>query len=344
MRNKNRLLSKVEKEELSKIMSIGNTALKQCAEMMGLNRRAFRGKLFNGKLDTSKLSPEQLQKLNDAKPLIFAVKDKCEEKVRNGFKRMVMQQANFAARNNVDPYNAKQDFAQEGDLALLDATYGYTNLNNKLSTYVWQCVRRRIFESLNDMNPFCPLTNEALNLVRGVQDIKKTHPEIISDEQAVEILGLSSSERDVFFSAITKVVQESTDQSTDFNEKHNDDYTANRRGVDRDFKETFFIRKEARQAIKNADLNGFELACLLGSIFPYHGWQEDIASKFINNRTGERYTRQNIQHILERATKKVRNAYLHPPKVELENSVVDKFFEEWDAERAVEEDQQSRVR
>src|SRR5579885_2137430 len=103
-------LSKSEVEELTGIMSVGNTALKACADLMGMNYREFRGKLFGNKLDTSKLNPEQLQQLNAAKPLILAVRDKCQDKVLAGFKRMVMQQAYIAARNNYDPANAKDEF------------------------------------------------------------------------------------------------------------------------------------------------------------------------------------------------------------------------------------------
>lgn len=306
--------------------------------MMGLTHRMFRGQLFNNKLDTSKLSVEQLQKLEAAKPLIMAVRDKCEEKVRAGFKRMVMQQAFIAARNNCDPTNAKEEFAQEGEIALLDAIYGYTDTNTKLSTFVWRCVRRRILVAINNLNPLCPLTNEALSLVRRVQEAQNKNPEW-TEIQAVESLGLSDSERDVFFSSVTKVLNERTEVSTEH--MHTDDYTSSRRGVDQDIKEVFFIRHEARQAVKDANLDEFELACLMAEMFPYHGWKEDVASKHINKRTGERFTRQNIQYALERVKKKVRDVYLNPPKVHLENPLVDKFFDEWSAKRAVEEDQLS---
>lgn len=333
-------LSKDELSELCGIMSVGNTALKQCADMMKLKHNVFRGKLFNGELDTSSLSSEQLQQLNEAKPLIFAVRNKCEEKVRAGFKRMVHKQAYIAAKNNCDPYNAKPEFIQEGEFAVLNATYGYTDIKIKLSTFIWRCVRRRIVAAINRMNPFCPLTNEALDLVRRVQEVKTENP-FMSEEEVVEVLGLSSGERDVFFSSITKVVNENTENRTSTDNLDYDDYTSHRRGVDRDFKEVFFIRKDARQALKDANLDDFELACVFGDTFPYHGWKEDIASKHINERTGKRYTRQNIQYVLERTKEKIRQAYLNPPQVHLENPLVDKFFSEWGAERAVEDDQAS---
>lgn len=337
-------LTKTELEEVCRIMSIGNTALKECAEMMGLSQRDFRGKLFCNKLD--KLPAEQMAKLEAAKPLIFAVREQCEEKVRNNFRRLIVQQAWMAARNNYDSANAKEEFMQEGDLAVLDGIYGYTDTNIKLSTYIWQCIRRRIFDAVNRLNPLCPLTNEALDLIRRVQEIQNENSDI-SDEQAVETLGFSSEESEIFFRSITKVVNEEqwargnggVFNGNNFQEGHTDDYTAKRRGVDSDIKEVFFIRREARQAVKDADLNNFEMACVFGEIFPYHGWKEDIASKHINQRTGERFTRQNVQYTLERAKNKIREAYLHPPEVHLENLAVDKFFDGWDAERAVEEDQ-----
>lgn len=329
-------LDSAELESLMNIMSVGNTALKECADMMGLTHRTFRGQLFNNKLDTSKLNAEQLQKVNDAKPLIFAIREKCEEKIRAGFKRMVMQQAYLASRNNYDPSNAKEEFMQEGEIAVLDAIYGYTDTKIALSTFIWRCVRRRIMVAINRLNPFCPLTNEALQLVCRVQEIQNKNPEL-TEIQAVEVLGLNDTEREVFFSSVTKVMNERIEKSTEH--LHSDDYTSGRRGVDHDVKEVFFIRHEARQAVKDADLDEFELACLMAEIFPYHGWKEDVASKHINKRTGERFTRQNIQYALERVKKKVRDVYLNPPEVHLENPLVDKFFDEWSAERAVEEDQ-----
>jgi DNA-directed RNA polymerase specialized sigma subunit len=331
-------LTKTELEEVCHIMSIGNTALKECAEMMDMKHREFRGKLFNGKLDTSKLTADQLEKLEVAKPLIFAVRDQCQEKVRANYKRMVAKQAWFAARNNYDPVNAREEFMQEGDIAVLDGLYGYVERNIKLTTYMWQCIRRRIFDAINHLNPLCPLTNEAIDLVCRVQEIHSSNSEL-SDEQAAEVLGFSSEETKMFFRSITKVLNQS---SEDNQREHSDDYTASRRGVDRDHKEAFFIRKDARQAVKDADLNDFELSCVFGDTFPYHGWKEDVASKHINPQTGKRFTRQNIQHVLERAKNKIRETYLHPPKVHLDNPIVDKFFDEWSAENAVMEDQQRK--
>lgn len=339
-------LTDAELQEVCGIMSVGNTALKQCAEMMGMTQRDFRGKLFSGKLDTSALNPEQLLSFRNAVPLILAVRDQCEAKVRSNFKRLIEQQSYLAAKNNYDPYNAREEFRQEAEIAVLDGIYGYTDRAIKLNTYIWQCVRNRIMATINRLNPLCPLTNEALDLVRRVQELQNASSETITDEQAVAVLGFNSNESEIFFRSITKVVNEHVKNDDGSGERwagahsssHADDYTANRRGVDRDFKEIFFIRKEARQAMKNANLTELELACVCAEIFPYHGWKEDIASKHINSRTGERFTRQNIQYALERAQNKIREAYLHPPQVNKDNPQVDKFFDEWDAERAVRED------
>lgn len=340
-------LSKAELKEMCEIMSIGNTALRECAVMMGMNARDFRGKLFNDELDTSNLNPEQLAKLEAAKPLIMAVREKCEEPVLANFTRLIAEQSWLAARNTADATNAREEFMQEGALAVLHGIYGYTDTKIQLSTYMWQAIRHSIFDTVNHLNPLCPLTNEALDLVRRVQEIKSKDSDI-SDERAVEILGFTSSESEVFFRATTRVMNEDWNADTTVvglpgsAKNHADDYTAKRKSVDRDFKEVFFVRKEARQAIKDADLNEFELACVFGEIFPYHGWKEDVASKHINPRTGERFTRQNVQYTLERAINKIRQAFLTPPDVHLENPEVDKFFDEWDAERAVQKDLESR--
>jgi DNA-directed RNA polymerase specialized sigma subunit len=346
-------LNTAELKEVCGIMSIGNTALKECAEMMGMKQQEFRGKFLaehrpskslkrSVKLDTSKLTPEQVEKLNAATPLILTVHDQCQEKVQANFTKMVVQQAWLAAQNNYDPKNAKEEFMQEGEMAVLNGIYGYTDTKIALSTYMWQCIRRRIFDAVNRLNPLCPLTNEAIDLVRRVHEVQNENSDL-TDEQAVEVLGFTSDETEVFFRSMTKVMNEekpADDGPINYGGRGSphDDYTSKRRGVDRDFHEVFFIRKDARQAIKDADLDEFELECLFNDTFPYHGWKEDVANKHINPRTNERFTRQNVQYALERAKAKVRKAYLHPPKVHLENPAVDKFFDEWNTERAVRED------
>lgn len=131
-------LNVAELKEVCGILSIGNTALKQCAEMMGMTQQDFRGKFLaehrpskslkrSVKLDTSKLTPEQVEKLNTATPLILAVHDQCQEKVQDNFIKMVAKQAWLAAQNNYDPKNAKEEFMQEGEMAVLNGVYGYTN-------------------------------------------------------------------------------------------------------------------------------------------------------------------------------------------------------------------------
>jgi hypothetical protein len=62
-------------------------------------------------------------------------------------------------------------------------------------------------------------------------------------------------------------------------------------------------------------------------MFPYTGWKEDIASRFINPRTGKRYTRE-VTGIIERAKDKVRNAMKSPPESPKINPMVDQIFDE----------------
>ncbi len=325
-------LTKGEAEELCQIMTAGNSALKRCAEMMGLKHTMFRGQLFKGTLDTSKLTPEQKQTLDAAIPLIMEVRDKCETKMRAAFYRMIVRQARAAAANNFDPHEAYEEFMQEGEMGILDATYSYeTEKGTTLLTYVWRCVRRKIVACINRLNPLCPLTNEALDIIRRVEEEREKHDGNISDDEVVEAIGLTEEERTIFFRSTTKVINEALASDTD-EETHEDDYTGSRSGVDRDFKEVFYIRKDARQAVKDADLDELELACLLTELFPYHGWKEDVAKTHVNERTGDRYTRQNIQYVLERAKKKVKEAYVNPPKVHKENPSVDKFFDEWEGQ------------
>jgi DNA-directed RNA polymerase specialized sigma subunit len=328
------VLSKAEVDELCQIMTVGNVALKRSAEMLGLEHGEFRGLLFDSKdraskkniLDPyiSKLTPEQKQAFDEAIPLIMTVRDKCEAKLRAAFYPMIVKQAKAAANRMNDPHDAYQDFVQDGEMGVLDATYSYEiGKGTQLKSYVWRCIRRKIVGDINRMNPFCPLTNEAVDIIRRVEEERAKHDRI-SDVEIIELLGLTPDEREVYFGAITKVVNEASDE-----EMHADDYTSNRRGVDGDIKEIFFIREDVRQAVKDADLDEFELTCYMNDLFPCHGWKSDVAKNFTNERTGEKYTRQNIQYVLERAKKKVKDAFSNPPAKHKENPLIDRLFDEW---------------
>jgi DNA-directed RNA polymerase sigma subunit (sigma70/sigma32) len=318
-----------ELKELQAIMSKGNTLLKECAKMMDMTGGEFRGKLFDRKLDTSKLSAEQHQKLIDAIPFIMEVRNKCEHKILSGFIKMVYKQAKAAASNSTDSKNAMLDFEQEGMLGVLECIYGYTDTKIQFITYAWRVVRRHINRNINKLNPFCPLTNEAMALV---QDFDKTKTGMqlktncfVNSEEVIAAMGLTNEQKDVLFSANTKMISEFQDRDNDHN---SGDYTSQRRGIDNDLHEVNVIRKDARQAIKDADLTNVELNVLLADMFPYIGWREDVASKFINPNSGKRYTRANIVNILERAKKKVREVYLFPSDSPKESQMVDQIFDE----------------
>ncbi len=324
-------LSVTVMNELCQIMANGNPLIKECAKMMGLKHRVFRGQLFKNKLDTSNLIASQLDKLNAAKPLILEVRDKCESLILSGFDGMVQQQAKAAAANNFDPHNSYYDFYQEGKAALIDAIYSYSDLAVKFKHYTWRCIQRRIVSTINGMNALCPLTNEAVILRKKFQEQKSLFNGPVTDDEVVVAMGLTANEREVLFSSTTKVINEFYYGESE----GEDDYTGNRRNVDRDTHEVYVDRNDARQALKDANLDGFELDCILADMFPYHGWKEDVASKHVNPRTGERYTRQNVQYTLDRAKKKVRETFMNPPKEHKENAYIDQFFEEMSGKGAV---------
>lgn len=319
-----------EMQEMQEIMSKGNIPLKECAAMFGMTGGEFRGKLFNKRLDTSTLSPEQVQKLEDSKPLIMAVRDKCEHKILSGFARMVYKQAKAAAANSSDAKNTFLEYEQVGTLAVLDCIYGYTDTKIKFITYVWRSVRRRINVTINRLNPFCPLTNEAMDLVQSFDETKLKLNRPANAEEVIEAMEITPHQRTVLFAAGTRMVNQQQRERED----ESGDYTALRRGIDGDFHEVSVIRNDARQAIKNAALSDIELHLLLGEMFPYTGWREDISSKFINPKTGKRYTRE-VAGIIDRAKDKVRKAIKFPPTIPIENASIDHIFDELSGNLAV---------
>jgi len=322
-------LKKSEMQELQAIMAKGNTLLKECAAMMDMTSGEFRGKLFNKRLDTSKLSAEQLQKLNDAIPFIMEVRNKCETKILNGFARAVYKQARAAASNSSDPKNSLLEFEQEATLGVLECIYGYTDTSFQFTTYVWRAMRRNINKNINRLNPFCPLTNEALGLS---QDFDKAKTELslkmnrfVNTEEVITVMGLTEEQKEILLAANNKVINEV--KAAPGAEVDCNDYTSQRRGIDSDLEEVNVIRKDVRQSLKDAELSDIELHLLLGEMFPYTGWKEDIASKFINPRTGKRYTRE-VTGIIERAKDKVKRAMKSPPSSPKVNPMVDQIFDE----------------
>lgn len=325
-----------EMQELQAIMSKGNTMLKECAAMMDMTHGEFRGKLFNKRLDTSKLSTDQLQKLNDAIPFIMEVRNKCETKILNGFARAVYKQARAAASNSSDPNNSMLEFEQEATLGVLECIYGYADTKIQFNTYVWRAMRRNINKNINRLNPFCPLTNEALGLTQDFAnaktDLSLKMNRFVNTEEVITAMGLTEEQKEILLAANNKVINEFKDQDRvggfEINSNSND-YTSQRRGIDSDLQEVNVIRKDVRQSLKDAELSDIELHLILAEMFPYTGWQEDIASKFINPRTGKRYTRAAVgMSLLERAKDKVRNAMKSPPESPKINPMVDQIFDE----------------
>ena len=319
---------KLPKEELKRLcvlMSDGNSLLNECAEMFKMDRRTFRGKLFNKKLDLSQLDAIQLTKLQAAIPAIMKVKEVCEPAILSGFKRLVMQQSRFAALNSSDMVNASENYAQEAMIGLLDAVYGYIDLKVSFMTYVWRIIRQRIHRSANKENPFKPLTNEALKLVRRFNDqkVRLTVVGPVSEQQVVDSLNLSSHERQLLSDVTKKML--SSSQKNDVNTELDGDYTSFRVDID-DVKETFVEKDEVRAAFKNANLSPIELELVFAESFPYAGWREDVASKHTNPKTGKRYTRE-VTNIINRAKDKIQQALLHPPEVNVENPEIDRIFD-----------------
>ncbi len=318
-------LSQAELTEMSSYMAVGNTALKECAEMLGMDDRDFRKLLFRDKLVN--LTPEQIEKINIAKPLILIVKNKCEDKLQRGFFRWTTKQAKIISNQANDADHAFEDLQSEGMWAIVDATYSYTDTNIKVQSFIRKVIRRRMLAAYNKMNPLCPLTNEALQLRRMFDAKKAEYNERITDQQVIDDMELLPKQQKILIRSMTQVISQQQLETNNGEVDANNDYTGARRGIDNDFKGVF-SKHEIRQAVKNANLSPLELETYLTSLYPYHGWQETIAAKYVNERTGKRFTRQYISLIRERAESKIKFAYLNPPEEHVENKEVDQWFNE----------------
>lgn len=283
----------------------GSQLLKKCAESLNLKNKEFRDQLFSETLCTDNLTQEQKQLLDDAIPAIDAVKQ-VEGRVIRNLEGLIYKFASFAYRKVNSPMVDLDDFRQDARFAVSEAIFGYSNDDkSKFITYVSKCIQNRLTKSINACNPMCPLTNEALALLRLVEETRVSINRSVSLEEILDILELTEEQKSVVMDATVTVNEENylNHQQMRYN-----DYTEHRRGIDKE-SNTVPCNYELHEAIDKANLTKIERHAVEAYMEDYYGWREDVASQHINPETGKRYTREGIRFILKRAFEKIQRAY-----------------------------------
>lgn len=284
----------------------GSQLLKECAKLLDMDNKEFRDQLFSGTVSLDSLNPQQKQFIEEeAIPAINDVKH-IEGRVIRDLGGLIYKLAMFASNKVRSPIMDLDDFRQDATFAVSEAIFGYSDPDkSKFITYVSRCIQNRLSKSLNTCNPFCPLTNEALALLRAVDETRQNLNRPTNLDEIFEILGLTEEQRSTVRHAQVSVNEENylAPQEARFN-----DYTQRRRNLDLE-KDTVPCNYELHEAMERADLTDVEQHAIEAYMDDYYGWQEDVASQHINPKTGVRYTRANIPFILDRAFKKIQRAY-----------------------------------
>ena len=297
--------SKIAKKDVETIQR-GSQLLKECACRLGMENKQFRDLLFSGKLHLNgEVSPQDKQFIEESIPEIKAVK-KVEGRVLQGLAGLIYKFAAFAYRKVNSPMVDLDDFLQDARYAVSEALFGYSDSSkSKFITYVSNCIQHRLATSVNKCNPFCPLTNEALALLRMVEETKQSLNHPASEDEIFEILQLTPKQQAVVRDASTTIVD---GNYLSLQPGRYNDYTGHRRGIDQET-DTVPVYYELHEAIERAKLTPVEKHVINAFSDGYYGWQEDVASQHINPKTGKRYTRANIPFILKRAFEKIEQEY-----------------------------------
>jgi DNA-directed RNA polymerase specialized sigma subunit len=301
-------LSESELEACLAIMRKGNKNLKLLAEDLGMEQRAFRIKLFKKSFKASDwpgITDNQAAAIVAAIPSIQAVRS-IEYKMLCGHAPLARKHALSFGKRNYGGVCEIDDFYQEALMAVLDAIYSYTE-ETAFTTFAWHAITRRLTTAANKANPFTPLTNEAMKLVRLFDKTANSFNGKVSDDEVYAKMNITESELAVLKDARRKIingsqiVQEGEESSVV-------DYTEGRCGIDGE-RDTVPCNYELYEAIDRAGLTELEREVILCTMYPYYGWQADLAKNTHNPKTGRPYSRMTINNVLKSALDKVKKAY-----------------------------------
>lgn len=297
------------KKELTAIMAAGNIALTAMAEKFDFsNTKEFRKFLFRHKFSIDSMAKEI--KIEDDFRETLGVEIKKVKAVRaiememlSGYANLVRDLANKYYKIGSDD---KDNYEQEGYIALVDAIYGYKNETIEFSTFGHTTVKNHLLSVLRYDNPLSPVSRDAMLLKRDFQALRLTIDGPCTDDEMFVMLSWSQSQIELYRCAEVKPVHGS---ALSGEEENNFDYSSLAKGIQDSEQKDFYAIEAAQQAVQNANLTDMERLVLETSCEPYYGWQTKLADDNINPDTGSPYSRRAIGYMLATATQKVKRAY-----------------------------------
>ncbi len=204
-------------------------------------------------------------------------------------------------------------FGQEAWFAMRRAIYGYQKPSIKFITYCNRVIRNHLMSVYADASPSAHFSKEERSLLRSFNDYRKTLAGPATLEEVAVQMGLTDEQTAALSAMLVKVIncaQIGPGRERDRLDEYDNDITSLRVGASGDLTDQpeMLATGPMMDRIKAAHLTPFEEEIFITSLEgnQYFGWQEDVASKHTNPRTGKRYTRQGAAIALENAAEKIR--------------------------------------
>ena len=311
-------LTKDRKDVLGKIMRKGNCILRdlhvQVLEVTGMQHKKYtramlRDELVKAMKTGAVTSIRGVYIPSESAAALRAVTNIVDE-VLMGYTRMVEKLAYRYAIAHPTTIMAFQDYYDEGIMGLMNAVYYYTNTDVAFMTYVYHCVRRRLANAVNKMNPLSPWTNEARRLHMLYEEARSEFNGPATFEDVVSYLGFDADERDAVQATLIDVFRgsevgtgadaDSSDSGVAFEALAVGDHIRTQHAL---------LDPDQRAAVEAADLTDFERAVLVAFQGGERGWQTQVAKSHINPNTGKPYSRRAPALVLPRIIEKIREIY-----------------------------------
>lgn len=298
-------LTQEQTARYSAIMRQGNLCLRECADALDMDHRAFRIKLFKGQFNPTQwpgINVEQIALIEESLPFINEVR-KIESVLFAGFVHLVLKHANNWSKRRGGAVMDFADYVQESVMALIDSIYAYTLESSIFMTFAWNIIRNRCTSASSNNHPLNSLSNEALGLMQWFENEKCRLATIgpINNEDVIEAMKLNEGQTEIIRFSLVKVIHSSqAPLQSDFSSDNID--LATYQSYESDTI-AFDEHESLYKAINDAGLTADEAEVLKKFMHEERGWETALAKE-------RGMTRAGISFRVRRAIEKVKAVVL----------------------------------
>ena len=193
---------------------------------------------------------------------------------------------------------SKEDLEAECFNKILSALCSYRDSNVYLSTYIYHCICKHIYNLCNKTNSLSKLSTKAINLKRKYVETKKSLLRSSNFEEIVEIMKISEKEIDLLRSALVA-------RSDHFSEPEN---IENYEIKNYEEENNISVKSFSLVDIEGIELSDLEKAVLDGFMQSANKkGLSSISKNIINPKTGKPYTRMAASLAWKRVQEKFKN-------------------------------------